>query len=160
MRATRPLFPLIGLTLLVLVGCGQQKETQRSAPLPPLRGPEPPRDASPLLRAVYRNFQPPLPNPRVPGSGKAIGAGKKACRGKTPAEVKRRFLAESRLTADQRRALGQLPGAEAHPTADFVAGQLAALVYEGTLARARLPEYGYQGCVYALAVGLKRELSP
>lgn len=110
-----------------------------------------------MLGQVYRNFQPPLPDPGVPGSAKAIRAGEEACKGKTPKEVKQRFISASDLSAAQRQALEGIDRAEAHPSADFVAGQLAALVYEGTL-RGALAEYGYRGCVYGLAVGFKRGL--
>ena len=40
---------------------------------------------------------------------------------------------------------------------DFVAGQLAAGVYEATLPE-ELARSGYQGCVYELALQLRREL--
>ena len=149
---------LIALTLLALPGCGEESQTQSGASLLPIRGPEPPPGASPLLRALYRNFQPPLADPGVRGSAKAIKAGIRACEGQTPVEVKRRFIGDSELSASQRQALAQLRQAEANPTAEFVAGQLAALVYEGTLEKGQLPEYGYRGCIYGLAKGLKGEL--
>jgi hypothetical protein len=110
-----------------------------------------------LLRQVYSSFQPPRADPRVLGSAKAIRAGEKACRGKTPRQVVERYLPESDLSAQQREALKQLPSAEEHPSADFVAGQLAALVYRGALA-STLGEYSYRGCIYELAKGLKRQL--
>jgi hypothetical protein len=93
----------------------------------------------------------------VKGSAQAIEAGEAACQGKTPVEVKNEFLAASKLSADQRQALKQRGRAEANPSGDFAAGQLAALVYAGTLEGSKA-EYGYRGCVYALARGLERRL--
>jgi hypothetical protein len=129
---------------------GSQAETA-------IRGPQPPKGASALQRGVYRNFQPPRPDSAVPGSAKAIEAGEAACRGKTPLEVKQRYLPESELSAAQRQALTQIDRAEAKPSADFAAGQLAALIYQGTL-EGTAAEYGYRGCVYALARGLESGL--
>lgn len=123
----------------------------------PVRGPQPPKGASPTLRGIYRNFQPPKADPEVSGSAKAIEAGEAACEGKTPKEVKQEFIAKSKLSADQRQALSQIDRSEAKPSADFAAGQLAALVYEGTL-KGPLAEYGYRGCVYALARGVEGRL--
>jgi hypothetical protein len=141
------------------VGCGTGgPSTQGTVALPPIRGPKPPKGASPLLRQAYRNFQPPLADPEVKGSAKAIKAGEAACKGKTPLEAKEEFISRSDLSAAQRESLQAIEAAEAHPSADFVAGQLAALAYEGTLEGA-LAQYGYRGCVYALAEGLKGELA-
>jgi hypothetical protein len=83
--------------------------------------------------------------------------GERACKGKSPQKVVEEFLPESKLSPGQRQALKQLPRAEAHPSADFIAGQLAGLVYQGTLS-GPLGEYGYRGCVYGLALGAKGEL--
>ena len=150
---------LLACLAAALGGCGGGGDStaQSTAAEAPIRGPQPPKGASPAEREVYRNFQPPLPDPEVSGSGKAIEAGEAACRGKTPLQVKREFLSHSDLSAAQRQALRQLDSAEAHPGGDYVAGQLAALVYEGTL-KGSLGEYGYRGCVYALARGLERRL--
>ncbi len=128
--------------------------TQATAPI---RGPQPPKGASQLERQIYRTFQPPEADPEVSGSAKAIAAGEAACEGKTPLEVKQQFIAQSKLSSDQRQALAQIDRAEEHPGGDFSAGQLAGLVYQGTL-EGELAEYGYQGCVYALARGLERRL--
>jgi hypothetical protein len=124
-----------------------------------IRGPQPPRGASLVLREIYRNFQPPLPNPAVKGSAKAIAAGKRACKNKTPLEIKREFIAESDLTPDQREAVSQLARYD-EPTANFPAGQLAALVYQGTLGEEPLATEGYRGCVFVLAQRVKRQLAP
>ena len=121
------------------------------------KGTEPSKRASALQREIQRTFQPPQADPEVEGSAEAIEAGEAACEGKTPAEVKREFIDESDLSSAQRQALSQIDRAEAHPSGDFAAGQLAALVYEGTL-EGSLAEYGYRGCVYALALGLEGRL--
>jgi hypothetical protein len=162
MRLNR-LGALVVVSLLGLVGCGGGG-TSTSAPsaesaeaTTALRGPKPAKDASPLERQVYRNFQPPIPDPEVSGSAAAIEAGEAACRGKTPVQVKSEFLPESDLSAAQRQALAQIDRAEAHPGGDFAAGQLAALVYQQTL-EGTAAEYGYRGCVYALARGLESSL--
>jgi ABC-type phosphate transport system substrate-binding protein len=118
-----------------------------------LKGPQSPQGASALEREIYRTFPPPQADPEVEGSGEAIEAGEAACQGKTPLQVKEEFIAESELSSDQRQALKQLPRAEANPGGDFAAGQLAGLVYAGTLEGTQ-GQYGYRGCVYALALGL------
>ncbi len=158
MRRSATALILLCLALgLGACGDGGGEDTQSTAPLPPIRGPQPPKGASTLERRIYRTFQPPLPDPEVPGSAKAIKAGEAACAGKTPLEVKHQFSAQSKLSPAQRRALSQIDRAEEHPGADYVAGQLAALVYEGTL-KGSLASHGYRGCVYALARGLERRL--
>ena len=68
--------------------------------------------ASPLVRAIYRQFPPPRPNPKVKASAEALAAGEKACAGKTPIEVCEEFLPVSDLSGF---------------------GQLAASVYERSL---------------------------
>ncbi len=149
---------VVGLLAFVIAGCGGGGDASSSATTTQAqaqaRGPQPPKGASALQRQVYRTFQPPRADPEVAGSGRAIEAGEAACEGKTPVQVKERFIAASKLSAAQRRALAQIDRAEAHPSGDFAAGQLAALVYEGTLG-GKTAEYGYRGCVYALARGLE-----
>jgi len=121
------------------------------------KGTEPSKRASALQREIQRTFPPPQADPEVEGSAQAIEAGEAACEGKTPTEVRDEFLDESDLSSAQRQALSQIDRAEAHPSGDFAAGQLAALVYEGTL-EGTVAEYGYRGCVYALARGLEGRL--
>jgi hypothetical protein len=162
MRASAIALALLCLAL-GLSACGGEESSTASSTgttqaTTAIRGPQPPRGASPLERQIYRTFQPPEADPEVSGSAKAIEAGKAACEGKTPLEVKNEFLSESKLSSDQRQALDQIDRAEGHPGGDFAAGQLAGLVYEGTLEGA-VAEYGYRGCVYALARGLERELA-
>jgi hypothetical protein len=140
-------------------GGSSSSSTEASGATTAIRGPQPPQGSSPLVHQLYRSFQPPRADPEVSGSAKAIEAGEAACEGKTPLEVKRQFIAQSKLSAAQRQALSQIDRAEEHPSADFAAGQLAGLVYEGTLAGTEA-EYGYRGCVYGLARGLEHRLAP
>jgi hypothetical protein len=121
-----------------------------------------PKGASTLEREIYREFPPPTPSPEAKGSARAVTAGEKACRGKSPAEVKEEFIAaaQPRLNAAQEKMIDEIGRYEklAYTETGFTAGQLAAGTYEATLPEA-LAVYGYQGCVYALAQGLKRELA-
>jgi ABC-type glycerol-3-phosphate transport system substrate-binding protein len=152
--ATALLFCCLALSLAACGGGGEDSSTSSSTQATTtIRGPQPPQGASALQREIHRTFQPPQADPKVEGSAQAIEAGEAACRGKTPLEVKEEFIGESDLSSDQRQALEQLARAEANPSGDFAAGQLAALVYEGTLEGTQA-EYGYRGCVYALARGL------
>jgi len=120
----------------------------------------PPKRASLKLREIYRQFQPPKPNPEVKGSGKAIRRGEAACRGKTPSDVKNEYIDESDLNGDQRQAVAKIGTYEKNPSPSFPAGQLGALVYQRAQSGDVLPFYGFQGCVYALSLKLKRELAP
>lgn len=128
---------------------------------------EAPKGASTTLVEIYRQFPKPKPNPAVKGSAEALKAGEAACRDKTPLEVRESFYAyaveEGSLEPDSPEAklIARLPSYEAKASKDaaFVAGQLAADTYQATLPEA-IGQFGYQGCVYALARGLKRELAP
>ncbi len=88
------------------------------------------------------------------GSAKAIEAGERACKGKTPGQVKAQFLAAARanLSAEQLRAIERIADYEAHGAKDpsFAAGQLGAVVYAASRPAAA-NQFAYQGCVYALA---------
>jgi hypothetical protein len=107
------------------------------------------------IEALRKAFPDPKPasgaNQRVAA---AIEAGKSACAGKTPIQVKDRAYAEAKHNLDegQRRLAEELPDYEAEAERDpgFVAGQIAAGVYAATLPEATRP-YGFQGCVYELA---------
>jgi hypothetical protein len=94
----------------------------------------------------------------VKGSAEAIRKGERECRGKTPLEVREEFIGEADLTEDQERAVAELPKFERNPSPSFPAGQVGALVYQLTLPDEVLSSYGFQGCVYALSLGVKREL--
>ena len=116
------------------------------------------------VATLRRQFPEPKPEPGAPPAAqKAIDAGRAACRGKTPVEVRDEFLAEAEasglLNPGQEKMLDQLPKLEqqAAGSPDFVAGQLAAGVYEATLPEARRT-YGYQGCVYELALALEKKI--
>jgi len=164
-RALRAELTSLGLAAAILAGlsgCGEDsdEEAVTSGPTPAAELAEPPpRGASPLLEDVYRQFQPPSADPQVRGSGRALRKGLRTCRGKTALEIRERFIGESDLTAEQRKLVNQLPRFERNPTANFVAGQLGALVYEKSLPEDELATFGFQGCVYGLSLRLKRELA-
>jgi hypothetical protein len=133
------------------VGCGGGGDSSTQS--------TPSKAKLPLAKAIEQSFPKPKPDPEVKGSAKAIKRGEDACKGKTPKQVVHRYAHEAKLSAAQRKALGQLDAAEAHPSPDFVAGQLAGLVYEGTL-DGEAAQYGYRGCVYGLAEGVGQRLAP
>lgn len=166
---------------LVLAGCGSGSPSATSVPETATSNPagaaaakkaaararaaegNAPKGASPTLRAIYRQFPPPQADPKVKGSAAALEAGERACAGKTPVEVKERFFAAARahLNSEQKKMIARIGSYERHAAKDasFAAGQLAADTYEATLP-ASAGQYGYQGCVYALARRLERELAP
>jgi hypothetical protein len=153
--------------LLLLAGCGSGGSSTGAASTeaqPPKLTPaqQAPKGSSTLEREIYREFPPPKANPKAKGSAEAIAAGEKACRGKTPTMVKEEFFAEarSRLLADQAKMIGEIGRYEklSRTEPGFTAGQLAAGTYEATLPEA-IAIYGYQGCVYSLARGLKHGLA-
>jgi hypothetical protein len=122
-----------------------------------------PADA-PMTKVLASRFPAPKVQPDAPpGSAEAIVAGRKACKGKTPVEVRDEFIGEAKasgnLNPGQEKMIAQLDGYEAHSATspDFVAGQLAAGVYEATLPES-VRIAGYQGCVYELARQLEKEL--
>jgi len=164
-------FSFAAIVLLAATGCGnggddhtrgsgepatagsfQQEEKRAEA--------EAPKGASPVLREIYRQFPPPRPDPAVKQSAEAIRAGERACRGKTPLEVKEEFIDDSDLLESQEKAVAELPKLEesAATNAAFITGQLGALVYERTLPE-RVARFGYQGCVYSLSLVIKRQLA-
>jgi hypothetical protein len=99
-----------------------------------------------------------------PGAQEAIDAGRRACKGKTPQQVRDEFMAEAEasglLNSGQKKMLANIAHYEkqAATTTDFVAGQLAAGDYEATLPE-ELRIAGYQGCVYELAQQLLKEIA-
>jgi hypothetical protein len=110
-----------------------------------------------------------FPKPKVeagspPGTAEAINAGRKACKGKTPVEVRDEFLSAAEAGAGlddgQKEMVGEIGKYEQQGShsPNFAAGQLAAGVYEATLPEKQWIA-GYQGCVYELALQLRRELS-
>ena len=147
--------------LVLAVGCGggdanQPTTVSEREQLEALAEP-PPKHASPLLKSIYREFQPPKPDPEVKVSAKAIKAGERECKGKTPLEVREEFIGESELSEDQAEVVNELERYEKNPSPSYPAGQLGALVYEKTLPEATA-NYGFQGCVYSLSLRVKREL--
>jgi hypothetical protein len=116
-----------------------------------------PSGASSTLRAIHRQFRPPRPDPLVKGSAAAIAAGRRACSGKTPVQVKQEFFSAARphLAPQQVQMIARIQTYERHETTDpsFIAGQLGADVYAATLPTG-LGQSAYQGCVYALSLGL------
>jgi hypothetical protein len=120
-----------------------------------------PQGSSPTLRAIYATFPAPRPDPEAKRSAAVIKAGESACRGKTPVQVKEEFYAAAkhRLSSEQTKMIDRIDSYETHsPTdASFTSGQLGADVYQASLPAA-VGQYGYEGCVYALARGLERRL--
>jgi hypothetical protein len=135
---------------------GQQSGAGAQKPLPP---------GAPISKVLGRQFPKPKPAAGAPpGSQAAIDAGRKACKGKTPIEVRNEFIAEARasgrLNSGQEKMIAEIDHYESQATRspDFAAGQLAAGVYEATLPpRRRIA--GYQGCVYELARQLEKEIA-
>jgi hypothetical protein len=121
---------------------------------------EAPKGASPLLRHIYRTFPPPQADATVKHSGQAIKKGERSCKGKTPLQVKEEFLSKSKLLPEQKRMVAKLAHYESLPaTPDFVPGQLAALVYEGTVSNKALANYAYRGCIFSLVRRLEHKLA-
>jgi hypothetical protein len=148
--------------LVLAAGCGGGDETQPTtvserAQLEALAEP-PPKHASPLLKSIYREFQPPKPDPQVKASGKAIKTGERVCKNKTPLEIREQYIGESELNEAQEEVVNELEHYEKHPSPSYPAGQLGALVYEKTLPE-ETANYGFQGCVYSLSLRVKRELA-
>jgi len=120
---------------------------------------------APMSEQLARTFPEPNPPPgSLPGAAKAIETGRKACQGKTPVEVRDEFISAAEagngLDDGQKEMVGELDKYEkqASQSPNFAAGQLAAGVYEATLPEKQMLA-GYQGCVYELALQLRRELT-
>jgi hypothetical protein len=120
---------------------------------------------APITKQLAVTFPKPKVEPGAPaGTAKAIAAGRRACAGKTPVEVRDEFISAAEsgagLNEGQKEMVEEIAKFEkqASHSPNFAAGQLAAGVYEATL-----PEKerigGYQGCVYELAVQLRKELA-
>lgn len=125
----------------------------------------PPKGAPPMVRELFREFPPPVPAPGVKGSEAAIAAGKRACAGKTPAQVKAKYLpialrkGSIQPGSPEAAMIGEIGryAKRMRSEPSFTAGQLAADAYQATLP-GRLRKTGYQACVYALAQDLARQL--
>jgi hypothetical protein len=186
-RHFRPSFATLVVSLaaaLVLAACGgDSSSTTTVAPTPAgpskatarpgLKGErggggtkrqdEEPTATTPETRELARQFPPPQSTAGIAGSAAAIEAGREACQGKTPLQVKEEFFAaaQANLEPEQEKLIAQLPSFQRRAPHDpsFAAGQLAATVYEMTLLSAQQAD-GFRGCVYELARQLSRELSP
>jgi hypothetical protein len=171
-----PLTAALALACLAaLAGCGssagqgESSDTAAANPSAPGGSAEQqaPKGASSVLREIYRQFPKPRPNPAVKGSAETIEAGEAACRGKTPRQVREAFYSEAvengslEPNSEEAKMIAKLPSFEQNVSKDpsFVAGQLAADTYQATLPE-EIAQFGYQGCAYALARGLERELAP
>jgi hypothetical protein len=125
-----------------------------------------PKDASPFVRELYREFPPPEADPGVSGSDAEVRAGERACSGKTPQEVKETYfpiaVERGRLDPEspEGRTIEEIESFEQRVEVEpsFPAGQLAAAAYRETRPR-RLATYGARGCIYALAKALERRLT-
>jgi hypothetical protein len=139
-------------------GSGQTAGTESSA----AQGAPPPIDpTAPMSEQLARVFPVPKPGPEsLPGAAAAIEAGREACKGKTPLQVREEFIGATQDLSDGQEAMiGELQKYEKQAVSpNFVAGQLAAGVYEATLPETKAMA-GYQGCVYELALQLRRELA-
>jgi hypothetical protein len=112
---------------------------------------------------LAQTFPKPEPEPESPpGTAAAIESGRQACAGKTPIQVREEFSAaaeaEAGLEEGQKEMLAEIETYEKQASSNFAAGQLGAGVYEATLPEKQRIA-GYQGCVYELALQLRRELA-
>lgn len=165
---------LVALFAVALGGCGGGGGDRETTP-PDATFPEPavptgalqaPKGATQAQEEIFRQFTPPKPDPRVPGSAKAIAAGRKACAARTAVEVERRYfpIAVRRGGLDPGSPRGKMiaeVGTYAEHAAEdpsFVAGQLAAGAYKATLPPS-IASFGYAGCAYSLARQLEKEVA-
>jgi hypothetical protein len=143
-------------------GSGSGQSTASSTATPTSAGSPAVDPTAPITKQLAAVFPVPKAPPGSPSTvTTAIEAGRKACRGKTPLQVREEFIdSAAGLSADQKKMIAELPKFESQSATspDFAAGQLAAGVYEATLPE-RLKVAGYQGCVYELALQLRRELA-
>jgi hypothetical protein len=162
-RKTCAVLALAATTTVLLGACGDDDDSGQSgsntadgSPASVDAGPPPT-----VEEALAEQFPVPEPTESAPpGSAAAIKAGRDACKGKTPSQISDEFIAEARsgLTEAQLEMVEDIERYEKQVTPNFVAGQLAAGVYEATLSENE-ERGGYQGCVYELAQKLRMELS-
>jgi hypothetical protein len=147
-------------TALTITACGGGDATTEAtvatqATLPP---------NAPQTVVIAHQFPEPKPLENAPpGAAKAIAKGQRVCKGKKPKQVIDEFIGQARKEGvlnegqeEMLEAIGQYEK-QSRTSPDFAAGQLAAGVYEATLPE-ELARSGYQGCVYELALQLRREL--
>lgn len=149
----------------MLASCGSGNESgsteQQAQAAPGSQRPLPPN--APMTKVLATRFPPPKVQPGAPpGSAEAIAAGRRACKGKTPLEVRAAYIGAAKrsgnLNPGQEKMVAHIGKYQSQAvTADFVAGQLAAGVYEATLPES-VRIAGYQGCVYELARQAEKEL--
>jgi hypothetical protein len=155
--------------MVLLTACGGGSESSQTtssatatATTPTTAGSPAIDPTAPITKQLASVFPVPKAPPGSPSTvTAAIEAGRKACRGKTPLQVREEFIdSAAGLSADQKKMIGELPKFESQSATspDFAAGQLAAGVYEATLPEKEMVA-GYQGCVYELALQLRRELA-
>jgi hypothetical protein len=163
MRTTCVAFALSVMAATVLTACGDDSGSGQEAGTEPstTQQAKPPIDPnSPLSEQLAQTFPVPKAAPgSLPGSAAAIEAGRNACRGKTSLQVREEFIDAADLPEEKGSMVAELAKYENQPpTVSFVAGQIGAGVYEATLP-VKKAAAGYQGCVYELALQLRRELA-
>ena len=152
------------MATVLLTACGDDSDSGQAAGTgsSTVQDATPPIDpTAPMSEQLARTFPVPKPGPgSLPGAAAAIEAGRKACKGKTPLQVREEFIGAAQgLSGEQEAMIDELSKYEKQAvTSNFVAGQLAAGVYEATLPEKEAVA-GYQGCVYELALQVRRELA-
>jgi hypothetical protein len=156
---------LTAMATVLLTACGGGSDSSQTSPpatTTTTGGSSSLDPTAPIAKQLATVFPVPKAPPGSPSTvTTAIEAGRKACRGKTPLQVREEFIESAQgLSKDQEKMIAELPKFEsqANTSPDFAAGQLAAGVYEATLPESQAVA-GYQGCVYELALQLRRELA-
>ena len=156
---------LCSMAAVLLAACGDDSNSEQTGG--GATNPATPSDDVQLsiTEKLARVFPVPKAEPSdLPGAAAAIEAGRDACRGKTPEEVRDEYMAageaEAGLEEGQKEMLEEIDRFEKQGrySPSFAAGQLAAGVYEATLPELQR-NAGYRGCVYELAVQLRHELA-
>jgi hypothetical protein len=151
-----------------LTACGGSGSDSGSGPSGSTQGPGT-EGANEVPKTIEGQLAATFPKPKVqqtdlPGAKGAIAAGRKACKGKTPIEVREEFISAAESSGvmgeGQEKMIAELDKFEkqSRHSVNFAAGQLAAGVYEATLPE-KLRNAGYRGCVYELALQLRREIA-
>jgi hypothetical protein len=164
MRTTCLALVLSIMATVLLTACGGDSDSGQTAGSgsSTVQNATPPIDPSaPMSEQLARTF--PVPKAEagsLPGTAAAIEAGRTACKGKTPLQVREEFIEAAQGLSDAQEAMiDELPKFESQGLSpNFVAGQLAAGVYEATLPEKKMVA-GYRGCVYELALQVRRELA-
>jgi hypothetical protein len=158
---------LASIAVFALSACGSDDDngssSDASAPESTVESAPTVDPNAPLTQQLKEVFPPPEPLAGSPPKAEAfIKQGQKACKGKTPSQVVDEFLPAAEENKDydkqQLELISEIGSYEENPTSDFAAGQIAAGVYEATLPELQ-QRSGYQGCVYELALHLRRELA-